>query len=285
MEIKDQLIDSREGTYSGTSACSTVTVHETANTDPGADAQAHANLQENNPRAASWHIQVDDAEAIRSYRDEVRCWHAGDDAADSIAVEICVNSDGDYDQALRNAADVIAQLLEAHSLDEMNVVGHVFWTGKNCPAQMLGSGRWDSFIDDVRAHLNGDGPCEDKTSAAAGADDDGEEWPDVRLPITEEHTADSHAAWVKLLTDVGHQGAADDLTRAMQNWLANLVDPQTGEPYYIYNIDGDFGELTAEALQNFLADRDHYDGWIDGDRGPLTIEAEIKYLNDQRQYY
>lgn len=288
MKITEQLIDSREGTYSGTSACSTVTVHETANTDPGADAQAHANLQENNPRAASWHIQVDDTEAIRSYPDSARCWHAGDDAADSIAVEMCVNSDGDYDQTLRNAAEVVAQLCEANGLDEMNVVGHVFWTGKDCPAQMLGADRWDSFIDDVRAHLNGDKDAEEQDSAAASAGgdgtDDGEEWPDVALPITEEHTADSHAAWVKLLTDVGHRGAGDDLTRAMQNWLSGLTD-SAGDPYYQGYIDSDFGELTTEALQRFLADRDHYDGWIDGDRGPMTIEAELKYLNDQRQYY
>lgn len=289
MKITEQLIDSREGTYSGTSACSTVTVHETANTDPGADAQAHANLQENNPRAASWHIQVDDTEAIRSYPDSARCWHAGDDAADSIAVEMCVNSDGDYDQTLRNAAEVVAQLLAAHDLDEMNVVGHTYWSGKDCPAKMLGSGRWDSFIDDVRAHLNGDGLSEEQESAAASAGgdgtDDGEEWPDVRLPITEEHTADSHAAWVKLLTAVGHQGVDDDLTRAMQNWLANIVDPQTGEPYYQGHIDSVFGEYTVEALQAFLADKGLYSGYIDGDRGPMTIEAELRYLNDQRIYF
>lgn len=285
MKIKNQLIDSREQTYDGTSRCTTVTVHETANTSVGADAQAHANLQSGgNSRQASWHIQVDDTEAIRSFPDAVRCWHAGPDAADSIAVEICVNSDGDRAKARANAADVIAQLLEANDLDEMNVVGHNWWTGKDCPHFLLSGGHWDGFIDDVRAHLNGDGPCEDKTSAAAGADDGGEEWPDVALPITEEHTADSHAAWVKLLTDVGHRGAGDDLTRAMQNWLSNVEDSD-GDPYYQGYIDSDFGELTTEALQNFLADRDHYVGWIDGDRGPLTIEAEIKYLNDQRQYY
>lgn len=146
MQIKNQLISSRASTYAGTSKRSTITIHETANASRGAGAQAHANLQANNPRNASWHIQVDDTEAIRSYPDTVRCGHAGAGAKDSIAIEICVNSDSNYDQALRNAAEVVKQLMDDNNLTTRNIVGHTYWTGKNCPAQMLGAGRWDEFI-------------------------------------------------------------------------------------------------------------------------------------------
>ena len=44
-----------------------ITIHETDNPNPGADAEAHARLQERgNDRSASWHLQIDDHEAIQS---------------------------------------------------------------------------------------------------------------------------------------------------------------------------------------------------------------------------
>ncbi len=79
MKIKNQLVTSRARTSGEGNPCTSITVHETGNTDPGADAQAHANLQSNgNVRQASWHITVDDKQAIRSFPDTVKCWHAGD---------------------------------------------------------------------------------------------------------------------------------------------------------------------------------------------------------------
>lgn len=280
MKIQEQLVSSRASTYSGTSACSTVTVHETANTSAGADAQAHANLQANNPRNASWHIQVDDTEAIRSYPDSVRCGHAGADAKDSIAVEIAVNSDGSRAGARANAAEVIAQLLDDNGLDEMNVVGHTYWTGKDCPHFILNEDRWDAFIDDVRAHLNGDAPAKKESAASSGGSSSGgsKPWPEGPLTVVGNHNEWTHKAWVKLLTDVGHKGASNDLTRAMQNWLSGLG-------YYDGYIDSSFGPLTAKALQRFLADKGVYRGRIDGDRGPMTVKSEVAYLNNQRRYY
>jgi N-acetylmuramoyl-L-alanine amidase CwlA len=147
VEIREQLVTARDRTWEGRSACSTITVHETANVNVGANAQAHANLQSNgNVRLASWHIQVDDTEAIRSFPDEVRCWHAGRGAQDSIAVEICVNADGDYDQALANAAEVVATLRETHGLGREALRLHHDWTGKNCPSRLLASGAWQAFV-------------------------------------------------------------------------------------------------------------------------------------------
>jgi hypothetical protein len=145
--IREQLVTARDRTWDGRSACSTITVHETANTRVGANAQAHANLQSNgNVRQASWHIQVDDVEAIRSFPDEVRCWHAGRAAEDSIAVEVCVNADGDYDQALANAARVVATLRETHGLGRDALRLHHDWTGKNCPSRLIASGEWQAFV-------------------------------------------------------------------------------------------------------------------------------------------
>lgn len=148
MKIRQQLVSSRAKTWGEGSACTSITVHETANTSRGANAAAHANLQSRgNVRQASWHYQVDDKEIVQSFLDTVKCWHAGSSAgaANSIAIEICVNSDGDYEKALANAAWLVRHLREKHGLGREDVKQHHHWTGKNCPTKLRASGRWSEF--------------------------------------------------------------------------------------------------------------------------------------------
>ena len=86
---------------------------------------------------------------MQSYLDTTRCWHAGrsEYALNSIAIEICVNSDGNYDKALENAAALVAHLRKKHNIPWNRVISHNFITGKNCPTIMLSrKGQWDKFI-------------------------------------------------------------------------------------------------------------------------------------------
>lgn len=141
VKIKKQLVLSRAYVSSGTNPRRYITVHQTGNTSRGANAQAHANLQSNgNARNASWHYQVDDKQAIQSYPDTARCWHAGDGTGhgnqSSIAIEICVNSDGDYVKAVKNAASLVKKLQKKYNIPNGNIVQHNHWSGKNCPAQI-----------------------------------------------------------------------------------------------------------------------------------------------------
>lgn len=108
-------------------------------------------------------------------------------------------------------------------------------------------------------------------------------WPSVALPITKKHTKASHAAWVKLMADVGFKDKS--LTSAIQRWLKSLG-------FYHGNIDTHFGPLTIDALQRFLASKGIYKGLFDAyqvpysqSRGPMMVESEIRYLNSQRKYY
>lgn len=147
LRIRDQLVTARTRTWPGVNRKTSITVHETANTSRGANAAAHANLQSRgNVRQASWHIQVDDREAVRSFPDDVRCWHAGPDAADSLSLEICVNADGDYDKALANAAEVVKAWRAKYGLGRDAVRQHYHWTGKNCPTRLRAAGRWAQFV-------------------------------------------------------------------------------------------------------------------------------------------
>lgn len=149
--IRDQLVSSRSKTFDGVNACRFITVHETDNESVGADAGAHADLQTNGTvRNASWHVQVDGREAVRSFPDDVQCWHAGDGTGPgnttSLAVEICVNADGDYDAAVRNAAEVVALWRVKHGVSADRVVQHGHWSGKNCPRRLRARGQWDRFV-------------------------------------------------------------------------------------------------------------------------------------------
>jgi len=138
-----------------------ITIHETDNPDAGADANAHARLQERgNDRKASWHLQIDDQEAIQSIPFDEVAWAAGDGRngpgnLKSIHIEICVNSDGDYKQAVQNTAEVTKQLLDQLNIPQSNVVQHNYWTGKNCPRNIRSGEKglsWNDFINMVKGN-------------------------------------------------------------------------------------------------------------------------------------
>lgn len=130
-----------------------IVVHETDNTSVGADADAHARLQINgNSRNASWHWQVDDQEAIQSFEHYWECWGAGTYIGNTqgIQVEICVNSDGDYNKAVKNAASLIAKIMKDENIAIDNVVQHHYFSGKNCPRNMrTGKISWTNFLQMV----------------------------------------------------------------------------------------------------------------------------------------
>lgn len=135
-----------------------VCIHETANTSKGANADAHARLQYNgNSRQASWHWTVDDREAVQSFTHDYRCWHAGTTQGnnEAIAIEICVNADGNYKKAVQNAAELVAKILKEENLTINDVVQHNHYSGKDCP-KIMRSGSvlpWSSFIQMVKSNL------------------------------------------------------------------------------------------------------------------------------------
>jgi N-acetylmuramoyl-L-alanine amidase len=141
-----------------------ITIHETDNTSPGANAEAHARLQERgNDRTASWHLQIDDKEAIQSIPFDELAWAAGDGRngpgnTKSIHIEICVNSDGNFKKSVENAAEITKQLMATYNIPITKVVQHNHWSGKSCP-RFLRSGdkgvSWNDFISMVQSGVKG----------------------------------------------------------------------------------------------------------------------------------
>lgn len=138
-----------------------VTIHQTGNTSTGANALNHAlYLQGSGARLqASWHYCVDDGVITRSIPEYEIAWHAGDGYGDgnfkTIAIEICINSDGNLTKACDNAAELAADILKRYDLGIDHLFQHHDWSGKNCPAQMRAGVpySWPTFKNKVAAHL------------------------------------------------------------------------------------------------------------------------------------
>jgi len=130
-----------------------ITIHQTGNPRPTANARAHARWM---ARQApySWHATIDDREVWQSLDWGEQGWHAGDGAGGpgnttSIGLEICMHEGIDEAAADRNAAWLAARLrLAGHGYE--GIVQHNHWTGKDCPALIRAEpGRWERFLEQV----------------------------------------------------------------------------------------------------------------------------------------
>lgn len=160
MEIRKNLVDSSK--Y-GTKCPYTmnpefITVHNTYN---DATAQNEVAYMIRNNNQVSFHVAVDDKEAVQGLPLERNAWACGDGNGagnrKSISVEICYSlSGGDrYYKAEDNAAVIVAQLMKQYNIPISKVRTHQSWNGKYCPHRMLAEGRWNSFIEKVQRVCNG----------------------------------------------------------------------------------------------------------------------------------
>ncbi|MER3124516.1 N-acetylmuramoyl-L-alanine amidase [Bacillus pumilus] len=124
-----------------------ITVHNTSNTSKGADAASHAAFVKRSSTAVSWHYTVDENVIYQHLPLNENGWHAGDGRGKgnmkSIGIEICENSDGNFEKAVENAQWLIRQLMQDQGIPLANVVPHKHWSGKECPRKLLNC--WDSF--------------------------------------------------------------------------------------------------------------------------------------------
>lgn len=140
-----------------------ITIHDTANTQAGADAKAHAKYIKSDAcaaRPASWHFTVDDKVIYQHLPLNENGWHAGDGASgtgnrQSIGIEICENRDGNRAAAEANAAWLVAKLLREFNLGLDRVKQHYDWSGKNCPRVLRArKGGWDGFLAAVQGYMS-----------------------------------------------------------------------------------------------------------------------------------
>lgn len=134
-----------------------ITIHETDNRRTSAGASAHGSLlSENVSEITSWHYTVDDSEIIHHLPDNEIAWNAGDNRTkdggniNGIGIEMCVNLSNDFEQTLRNTAELAAELLIAYDLDMNAVHFHEDFMVKECPHRLISEGRTEEFLEMIR---------------------------------------------------------------------------------------------------------------------------------------
>jgi N-acetylmuramoyl-L-alanine amidase CwlA len=130
-------------------SASTITIHNTGNPTSSAAGERAWLTNPSNARQASFHIAVDEHEAIECLPLNENAWHSGDGSSaksgnrTSIGVEICES--GDYTKTLDNAAGLIASMLKERGWGTDRLRRHYDWSGKICPRLMYDGGKWTGW--------------------------------------------------------------------------------------------------------------------------------------------
>jgi N-acetylmuramoyl-L-alanine amidase len=132
-----------------------ITIHSTGN--PTSTAQNERGWLTNpaNDRQASWHIVIDEKEAIEAMPLNEVAWHAGNATGNrtSIGIEICES--GNRQKTLANAVLLVAKMLKERSWGVDKLRRHFDWSGKSCPRILMADSwqGWKDFIAAVEKEL------------------------------------------------------------------------------------------------------------------------------------
>ena len=131
-----------------------IVIHDTGNTGKGANANAHFNYFNGGNRNASADFFADDTQVLQvNDYNQYYTWHCGDGRGRygitnrNFGIEICVNSDGNYDAAFCKTVELTKYLMKELNIDIDHVVRHYDASRKNCPASMSKNGwaLWNTF--------------------------------------------------------------------------------------------------------------------------------------------
>lgn len=132
-----------------------ITIHETDNNASAYNEIYYMGFNPSNYNGqVSFHLAVDEVEAIQGVPFDRNTWNAGDGAhgrgnRKTIAIEICRNYRTDnltnYYKARTNAEILTGWLLYTYGWNESNLFMHKDWSGKNCPRNILKDNYWTTF--------------------------------------------------------------------------------------------------------------------------------------------
>lgn len=148
---------STRNTYISRNAPVYIVIHETDNYAKGAGARRHAEAQFLGHLSTSvqYYSGSDGIYQAAEHTDgtysvgiEYGGNHAIHDAnnRNTINIEICVNSDGDYEKARANAIELVKYLMQVTGIPADRVIRHFDAKGKYCPRKMMDSPElWEDF--------------------------------------------------------------------------------------------------------------------------------------------
>lgn len=133
-----------------------ICIHNTAN---NSSAKNEIRYMQNNTSSTSFHIAIDDIEAIQGIPFNRNTWHSGDGVSgvgnrNFISIEICYSlSGGDkFARAEQRAAKEVALLLKEYNWGIDRVKKHQDFSRKDCPHRTLNLG-WQRFLNMIQTEL------------------------------------------------------------------------------------------------------------------------------------
>lgn len=191
-----------------------ICIHNTAN---DASARNEISYMQSNNNEVSFHIAVDDQEAIQGLPLDRNAWHAGDGGngqgnRNYIAVEICYSKSGGsrFEAAEKRAAKEVAALLKKYGWGTDKIKDHRSFSGKNCPHRT----NMSNFIKLVQSELTG------SSTTSPGATGSVTVGSKVKVVGTHYATGQEVPGWVKQNTYTVQQVNGDRaLLQEITSWV------------------------------------------------------------------
>jgi len=152
-------------------------IHWTANESKGANAMANRNYFNSTDRSASAHYLVDCTQIVRALPETELGYHVGAKKyvhpscrnSNSVGIEMCVNSDGDFAKMRANTIELAADVCRRHGIDPTtHMIRHYDVTGKDCPHfYVVDPAGWAQFKAEVIAKVKGGNVSEIKVEVEA----------------------------------------------------------------------------------------------------------------------
>ena len=164
--IRQMFISGHCRPESKLSRISAIIIHWTANLSPKAGAVANRNYfssspvgKDGKPIYASAHYIVDSTCIVQCLPDEEVGYHVGSKTYKpegvrimgstgspnyvSIGIEMCVNSDGDFNITRAQTVELTRFLAHKYNVERNNILRHFDITGKDCPQMMIDDQVWN----------------------------------------------------------------------------------------------------------------------------------------------
>ena len=258
-----------------------ICIHNTAN---DASARDEISYMQSNNNEVSFHIAVDDQEAIQGLPFDRNAWHAGDGGngqgnRNYIAVEICYSKSGGsrFEAAEKRAAKEVAALLKKYGWGTDKIKDHRSFSGKNCPHRT----NMSNFIKLVQSELTG--------SSATSPGTTGKVTVGSKVKVVGAHyaTGQEVPGWVKQNTYTVQQVNGDRaLLQEITSWVyikdLQLISGGAAATINVGSIVKVTGShyATGQKVASFVYNNTYTVTQISGNRALLSDIISWVYLTD-----